>query len=63
MWCLRMSQLWINDADSYFVVYFCIQGLHERLKYRSTDIPMVIAVVTKYFSFWKSSLVAVCVRN
>ena len=60
MWCLRMSQLRRNDTESIFFVYFCIQGLHERMKYRSTDITMVIAVVIKYLSFWKSSLVRVC---
>ena len=31
-----------------------------RRNYRSTDITMVIAVVIKYLSFWKSSLVRVC---
>ena len=45
MWCLRMSQLGRNYTDLYFYVYFNIQGLHERLRYRSSDITMVIAVV------------------
>ena len=44
MWFLRMSHREKMIVIDIFVVYVCIQGLHERLKHRSTDITMVIAI-------------------